>query len=252
MSESRPNPNAVGSPARASSGGEAAGALRGATVTGLADLLRRHTRSLHREAERSGVILELLQGQACRYAYALLLRNLLPAYRRLEQGLERHRHRPGMGPVAAPALCRVAAIESDLRVLVGLAWGRSLPLLAPGNRYADRVAAAADGDGDRLIAHAYTRYLGDLNGGRIIRRLLVRSLGLGASGLAFYDYPGIDDVDEFKSAYRRAVDRAGEFVDAGAVVAEAKAAFRLNIELSLGVQRAAARHRLVAAAAPHA
>jgi heme oxygenase len=35
---------------------------------------------------------------------------------------------------------------------------------------------AAEGDGTRLIAHAYTRYLGDLSGGQILQRLLARSL----------------------------------------------------------------------------
>ena len=52
------------------------------------------TRNLHLEAERSGIIRELLRGNASRNGYILLLRNLLPAYQAMEQGLARHRKTP--------------------------------------------------------------------------------------------------------------------------------------------------------------
>jgi len=49
------------------------------------------TKALHVEAERTGIIRDLLRGEATREGYVLLLRNLLPAYRAMEQGLVRHR-----------------------------------------------------------------------------------------------------------------------------------------------------------------
>jgi heme oxygenase len=49
--------------------------------------LREATADLHRRAERSGVIADLLHGRATRSGYALWLRNLLPAYRNLEAAL---------------------------------------------------------------------------------------------------------------------------------------------------------------------
>ncbi len=52
------------------------------------------TKTLHVEAERTGIIRDLLRGEASREGYILLLRNLLPAYREMEQGLERHRGSP--------------------------------------------------------------------------------------------------------------------------------------------------------------
>lgn len=51
---------------------------------GFADVLRAHAAGLHRRAERSGVVYEMLCGRATRYGYSLLLRNLMPAYERLE------------------------------------------------------------------------------------------------------------------------------------------------------------------------
>ena len=134
----------------------------------------------------------MLRGRAGRDGYALYLRNLLPAYRALEQGLERHRSTPGLGALAEPALYR----QPGARVAILLAWpvpdwhegvadparGRTL---RPTGRGGGRRAPAS-----RLIGHAYTRYLGDLSGGQILSRLLAKSLALGPATLAFYDFPG--------------------------------------------------------------
>lgn len=203
--------------------------------SGLAERLRDRTRYLHVQAERSGIIAVLLRGGGSQYGYALLLRNLLPVYRRLEEGLERHRNQVAVAPLAQPALYRVAAIEHDLTALCHGDWCQSLPLLEPGERYARRIAEAAKGDGSKLLAHAYVRYLGDLNGGRIVRRRLCETLGLASSALSFYDYPEIADVEEFKRNYRGGLNAANGLVGLDAVLAEAEAAFRLNVELSEAV-----------------
>lgn len=209
------------------------------TPTGLADALRDRTHSLHVEAERSGFVREILQGRASQRGYALLLRNLLPAYRQLERGLARHRLTPGVRAVAQPAVYRTRALEADLQGLGGRAWSQALPLLPAGDRYARRVAAAANGDGSRLIAHAYVRYLADLNGGQVLKRMLARSLDLEPCTLAFHDFPLIDDLQRFKVDYRQAFDRAAlEIVDIEAVVDEAAVAFRLNIEVSEAILEA--------------
>jgi heme oxygenase len=134
------------------------GSLPSSVVTAL--YLR--TKALHVEAERTGIIRELLRGSATRDGYILLLRNLLPAYRAMEQGLARHLKTPGIGALARYRLDRAPAIESDLVVLCGHAWHHDVPLLPAGGNYARRIAEAVKGNGSRLIAHAYTRYLGYL------------------------------------------------------------------------------------------
>jgi heme oxygenase len=204
--------------------------------SGLSERLREATRSLHVEAERSGIIGELLRGGGNRGAYALLLRNLVPAYRRMEQGLDRHSNSPYIGSMARRELYRAPALESDLDELAGAGWRETLLLLPAGERYARRVAVAGEGDGVRLIAHAYTRYLGDLSGGQIIKRLLAKSLGLDAGMLTFYDFPGIPDVSAFKTEFRSAIDEAVvESVNIADVIDEAEVGFRLTIELSEAV-----------------
>ncbi len=204
----------------------------------LADLLRERTRSLHVRAEKSGIFHALLRGHGSRSGYALLLRNLLPVYEELEAGLESHRADPALTAVADPAVYRAPALLSDLDGLCGASWRGRLPLLPAARGYARRVAEARAGRGIRLLAHAYTRYLGDLNGGRVLRCRLQRSLGLGSGALAFYAYPGIDDLDSFKCRYRSAFD-AAPVDDRDEIGAEACAAFQLNIALSEAVQRAA-------------
>jgi heme oxygenase len=192
-----------------------------------------------------------LRGEASRDGYILLLRNLLPAYRAIEQGLDRHRHSPMLGVIADYRLERAPAIEADLNELCGKRWRRQVPLLAAGKLYASRIAKAAEGGGSRLIAHAYTRYLGDLSGGQILQRLLARSLQLRPSQLSFYDFPRFSDLDALKADYRAALDAAGEHAgDRDAVVDEAAAAFSHNIALSCAVQSMAARGSVEATVAP--
>lgn len=200
---------------------------------GLADLLRHSTHSLHLEAEKTGIISQLLRGQATQQGYALLLRNLLPAYERMEGAFERQRLRPGLRLIAQPALYRANAIRADLRALSGPDWESRLRELPSAQLYAARVDAAARGTGARLIAHAYVRYLGDLSGGQILKRLLARSLDLPGDALSFYDFEGGDTPDAVKSQYRAAIDNAAlEIGGVQEVIDEAAEVFRLNINLS--------------------
>ncbi len=200
---------------------------------GLATALRRGTAALHAQAERSGIVQAILHRQASRAGYALLLRNLLPVYRAMERALVR------LGPASAvagwrrPELFRAAALAADLAALAGPRWRLVLPLLPAGRRYAARVRAAAAGPGTLLIGHAYARYLGDLSGGQVLRRLLGAAPGLGPAELRFYDFPAIADPAALRDELRAALDAAGATLrQPGAVIAEAQTAFRLNIALS--------------------
>ena len=209
-----------------------------ATPESVVNALYFGTKTLHVEAERSGVISDLLRGEASRDGYILLQRNLLPAYQALERGLERHRDTPGLVAITKYRLERSAALEADLVALCGGSFA-GIPLLPEGEAYARRIDACADGDGARLIAHAYTRYLGDLNGGQILKRLLMKRPGLRAAEVSFYDFPDYDDLPTLKSEYRDALDAAGMLVaDPQAVIDEGSLAFQLNIDLSWAVQNA--------------
>jgi heme oxygenase len=161
---------------------------------GLVQRMRARTAELHARAEQSGIVAAILAGQVSQSGYALYHRNLLPAYQAMERALLRSRGQPGIGEIAQPLLYRVlyraCSIAGDLASLAGPGWAARLPLLPSGERYATRVAWAGRGHSALLIAHAYTRYLGDLNGGRILRRRLVRLFGPDFRAVAFTELDG--------------------------------------------------------------
>lgn len=208
----------------------------------LLEALRERTADLHTQAERSGIVADILRGRASRDGYVLMLRNLLPVYRALEDRLGRHAGSPAVGRIVRPELARAGAIAADLASLA--AEPSALPVLPATARYVDAIDRAADGDGGRLVAHAYARYLGDLSGGQILKKLLARSLDLPPDALSFYEFPDIGDIAAFKAEYRAAIDRVGDEIgDFEAVVEEGATAFQLNIELSAELQTEAASLR---------
>ncbi|MBX9711481.1 MAG: biliverdin-producing heme oxygenase [Xanthobacteraceae bacterium] len=205
---------------------------------GLVSALYVRTKALHVEAERSGIVVDILKGEASRADYILFLRNLLPAYRALEEGLARHAGSAILGELANYRLDRAPAIAADLQALSGPGLESRVPVLPSAETYAAKINDAANGDGSRLIAHAYTRYLGDLNGGQILQRLLTKALDLKPDETSFYDFSKLSDPVALKTDYRLAIDRAGDLAsDLPAVIEEGALAFSLNIALSEEVQQ---------------
>jgi heme oxygenase (biliverdin-producing, ferredoxin) len=211
------------------------------STASFSEVLREATKSLHVQAERSGVISDILHGRVSRYGYALLLRNLLPAYRSLEAGLEQYRGAPVLTVFANSNLYRAPALTHDLEALYGADWAKSLPLLKTGKEYGERISKTVQRDSMSLVGHAYARYLGDLSGGQILRRLLGRTLNLEPDELTFYDFPGIADLEAFKQTIRSSLDQVPiEHANTSGIVSEAIAAFEFNISLSEAIQSAIA------------
>ncbi len=202
----------------------------------LSDEIRKLTSSLHLQAERSGVIADILRKKSDRPSYAMLLRNLLPAYRTMEAALDRRAGTAGLRAFAQPALYRSARLETDLGAICGHSWQRDLALLPAGERYAARISSVAD-DGLRLAGHAYVRYFGDLSGGQILKNLLGRTMDLPADALSFYEFPDIADVEAFKDRMRDRMDtEVVRLEDRDAILDEAVRAFEHNIEVSEAIQ----------------
>jgi heme oxygenase len=190
--------------------------------------MRARTASLHEAAERSGIVAALFGGHASQADYALYLRNLLPAYQVMEHAL---RTRPQYAGLAQPDIFRAESIIADLEDLSGSDWSTTLPLLPSAQKYAARVEWAVTTG--MLIAHCYTRYLGDLNGGQLLARRLRHLFGPNFAALRFTEFP---DVGSLRAAYRDQLDRVGErLCDPDLVIEESAVAFRLNIELSLEI-----------------
>ena len=202
---------------------------------GSAALVRERTKLVHRAAERSGFIADLLHGRATQAGYALFLRNLHPAYAALETALSTLADHPLAGAFADPRLHRLDALSADLRATAGAKW-ENLPLLPEATTYAEAITAVASDPG-RLAGHAYARYLGDLSGGQILKPLLVRMLGLGPEALGFYEFPAYTDLAKPRLALRNALDAVPAASQvAQALCDEAVTAFGHNIAVAEAVQ----------------
>lgn len=200
------------------------------TRQALAVLLRERTAEAHRSAERVPFVTALLRGEIDRSTYASFLARLHDPYAALEAGLRRHRSHPVLRQIYFPELERRAAIERDLDHLHDGTWSGAFARTPAARAYADRIHDLAEQEPELLVAHAYTRYLGDLSGGQVMARQLRKHLGIeGEAGLEFFSFPGVPDVDAFKVRYRAALDCLP--LDAScsdAVVAEAQRAFAFN------------------------
>lgn len=200
------------------------------------DLLRTSTAGLHKQAEHTGLLRQLLIGKASIDEYALFLRGLLPVYQNMERALCAVEAPLRYGQLANPAIYRAPAIEADLTSIVGADWQRQLPLLPAAKAYAQRIEHVVEDAPTRLIGHIYTRYLGDLSGGRILRRILSKTYQLADDDMHFYSFPQIDDPDLFKQEYLGfLVDRVMHNNAAKDVTAEAMTAFQFNIAVSMEV-----------------
>lgn len=215
----------------------------------LSACLRQATAALHRDVERHPFMRALLHGRLELRAYATLLRNLHEIYATLEPALAR-RATAWRVPLPLPELARTGALRADLTTLHGPGWRRALPCMPATARYCARVRAVAAVSPLRLLAHAYVRYVGDLSGGQVLRRVLVARLGVGAEAARFYDFGAPATVAALKESLRAAMDSILTPAAArGAIVGEALWAFRqhghlfdeLHAATSPRASRAAAR-----------
>lgn len=203
------------------------------TVPTLAERLRTETRSHHALAERAGIMPALLRGRLERGPYVRLLANLHAVYQALEVGLTLQACHPLVGPVYFPELFRVPALEADLQVLAPDATLDGDGLCPATQTYVARLHHLTHHQPEGLVAHAYTRYLGDLSGGQMLGKIVARSLGLtGETGIGFYQFGTPAEVGWHLQAFRTGLN-ALPLDEAGSerVLAETTSAFERHIQL---------------------
>ena len=196
--------------------------------TPLSTLLREGTRADHGAANSEDFIEQLMSGALNRAAYADLSAQLLVVYEALEDASASMRDDERGADLVFDELTRVPAIERDLAFLYGPVWREEIRILPATREYAERVREAG-GSLAHYAAHSYTRYLGDLSGGQIVKRMMKQHYALDQDGVAFYTFPDIPKIKLFKDAYRNRLDDLTLDQDEiDAVLAEAHHAFHLN------------------------
>ncbi|MFF2123381.1 heme oxygenase (biliverdin-producing) [Kitasatospora sp. NPDC058184] len=196
-------------------------------------VLRTASSEEHEAAEHSSFMSRLLGGGLGIEAYADLTGQLWYVYRALEERAEQLAEHPLAGPFIDRALLRTAAIERDLAHLRGPDWRDGLAPLPATAAYVARLEELAAEWPAGYLAHHYTRYLGDLSGGQIIRGIAEKTWGFErkGDGVRFYVFEEVDNPAAFKREYRAKLDAAGEAMDEverRRVVEECKRAFVLN------------------------
>jgi heme oxygenase len=204
-----------------------------APPSGLGHQLKTATAAMHRRVERTAFMASLLRGQVDRQRYASLLRNLQALYAALEEALLRHATTPGVAPVVMPELFRSSAIAADLQVLAGNDALPNAPLARATQQYVERLRELSAAKPGLLVAHAYVRYLGDLNGGQALRRVVARSLGLsGSAGTRFYDFGDAHTQQQLVQRFRCGLEAtASQLRDHQSLSDEALSAFERHEHL---------------------
>jgi heme oxygenase len=197
----------------------------------LPDRLKAETHALHTAVERSALMRALLGRGFDRAAYVALLRALHTIYGALEQAMGQRASHPAIAPLRLPGLERAAALACDLETLHGPGWVAELVPVPGAQTYARRLRRLARVRPERLAAHAYVRYLGDLNGGRVLqRRVAAALLRPAGDGTAFYDFGGEARAARLAADFRAALAGLAPAA-AEAVVDEARRAFALHQRL---------------------
>ncbi|MFH8730185.1 MULTISPECIES: biliverdin-producing heme oxygenase [unclassified Streptomyces] len=199
--------------------------------TPFSTLIRTASHEQHTEAESTTFMSDLLGGALGVDAYARYTEQLWFVYRALEGAAGRLEESAVAGPFIQAELFRVSAIERDLAHLRGDGWRDGVSALPATQAYASRVAECAREWPGGYVAHHYTRYLGDLSGGQIIRDKAEKNWGFArkGDGVRFYVFEQVPNPAAFKRSYRALLDgvRVDE-LEKQRIVAECKRAFALN------------------------
>ena len=201
--------------------------------------LRQGTATIHDDVEHTDFMVDLMEGRLDAEAYATLLTQYEVIYAALEERARAFADDPVFAAFHDPRLERHARIVADLAVLnssgagvgsgagSGAESGAESGVVPAARDYALRLSAIETPEA--MIAHHYTRYLGDLSGGQAIGTLMARHYGIGAEALTMWDFSELGKTKPYKDDYRSRLDEiAATGGDEQAVLDEAIAAFEVN------------------------
>lgn len=199
----------------------------------LAAKLREGTKKAHTMAENVGFVKCFLKGTVEKTSYRKLVSNLYFVYSAMEAEMERHRDHEIVSKFHFPELNRKDSLERDLQFYHGRDWCQEIEPSPAAQAYVDRIHELGNTAPEFLVAHTYTRYMGDLSGGQILKGIAQRGMNLAnGEGTAFYEFETISDEKAFKNKYRQAMDNLPiDDATADQIVEEANAAFRMNMDM---------------------
>jgi heme oxygenase len=204
----------------------------------LATMLREGTKKSHTMAENVGFVKCFLKGVVEKNSYRTLVANLYFVYTAMEEEMENLRHHEIVSHIYFPELNRKQSLEKDLSFYYGANWRNEVAPSVAAQAYVARIHDIAKTQPELLAAHSYTRYLGDLSGGQILKKIAQRAMNLGENGgTAFYEFETISDEKAFKNKYRQALNELPiDQATAEKIVDEANAAFGMNMKMFMELE----------------
>ena len=201
------------------------------TVSDFSKQLKEGTKKSHSMAENTSFVASFLRGVVDESKYRQLVANFYFIYHALESEVNLNKDNPLVGPIRLNGLSRHDALIKDCEYFYGDNWREKIYPTEQTQRYINRIHEVAKQNPELLIAHHYTRYMGDLSGGQILKGIAQKALDLKDDGLAFYEFPEITDKKTFKDSYRRVLDTMipVDQSKVNAIITEANYAFRLNM-----------------------
>lgn len=204
--------------------------------------LRERTRTGHSESEGADFMGDLMTGKGTREDYIALVAQHYFIYEAIEAAADRMRNDPVAAPFISEKLTRLPAIVEDLRFLLGNDWRDQISPLPTTAAYVARIREVGATWPGGFVAHHYTRYLGDLSGGQIIRTIMQRQFGFETNGVGFYLFAEIAKPKEFKDTYREQLDAVPwDDAERARVIDEVLVAYRFNTDLFTDLARAKAQ-----------
>ncbi|KAG8429336.1 hypothetical protein GDO86_020479, partial [Hymenochirus boettgeri] len=203
--------------------------------TDLSELLKEGTKESHERAENTKFVKDFLKGRIKQEAFKLATSALFFTYSALEEELDRNRENPAIEPLYFPQeLHRKEALEKDLCYFYGEDWEGSIQCSEATKAYVERIHHLGSTKPELLVAHAYTRYMGDLSGGQILRKVAQRALHLPSTeeGIQFYVFNNVTNAQQFKQLYRARLNALDLDADTKEeIVQEANCAFQFNMQV---------------------
>mgnify|MGYP001266440962 FL=1 len=201
----------------------------------LAGQLREGTKKSHTMAENTGFVACFLKGVVEKTSYRKLISDLYFVYKAMEEEIDRlvQEDHPVIKHIGFKELFRRQTLEKDLEFYYGNNWLDQITISESAQSYVNRIRLVANESPELLVGHHYTRYIGDLSGGQILKKIAKKALNLrGDDGLNFYEFKLIEDEKLFKKSYSETLNKLP--IDqkiADNIIEEANEAFAYNMNM---------------------
>uniref|UniRef100_A0A8C5ZM09 heme oxygenase (biliverdin-producing) n=1 Tax=Marmota marmota marmota TaxID=9994 RepID=A0A8C5ZM09_MARMA len=188
----------------------------------LSELLKEGTKEAHDPAENTQFVKDFLKG------------NIKKELFKLEE-MDRNKDHPAFAPLYFPTeLHRKEALTKDMEYFFGENWEELVKCSEAAQKYVEWIHYIGQNEPELVVAHAYTRYMGDLSEGQVLKKVAQQALKLPSTGegTQFYLFEHVDNAQQFKQFYRSRMNALDlNLKTKERIVEEASKAFEDNMQI---------------------